>query len=54
MVIDWSKYCHEIEHLEPHGLRFRPEPSTHPNCTLTGMLGNNAERSVSRPVDSVR
>ena len=64
LVIDWSKYCHEIEHvdleqrsaivqpgvvldvlnahLEPHGLRFGPEPSTHPNCTLGGMLGNNS------------
>src|ERR671939_456386 len=64
VVIDWSKYCHEIEHvdlearsaivqpgvvldvlnarLEPHGLRFGPEPSTHPNCTLGGMLGNNS------------
>src|SRR5919202_2970801 len=64
LIIDWSKYCHEIEHvdlehrsvivqpgvvldvlnaaLEPHGLRFGPEPSTHPNCTLGGMLGNNS------------
>ena len=64
VVIDWSKYCNEIEHvdleahsaivqpgvvldvlnahLEPHGLRFGPEPSTHPNCTLGGMLGNNS------------
>src|SRR5918912_909067 len=64
LVIDWSKYCHDIEHvdlehrsaivqpgvvldvlnahLEPHGLRFGPEPSTHPNCTLGGMLGNNS------------
>src|SRR5918912_355745 len=64
LVIDWSKYCHEIEHvdvearsaivqpgivldvlnarLEPHGLRFGPEPSTHPTCTLGGMLGNNS------------
>ncbi len=28
--------------LAQHGLRFGPEPSTHPNCTLGGMIGNNS------------
>ncbi|HEX5087590.1 MAG TPA: FAD-binding and (Fe-S)-binding domain-containing protein [Nocardioides sp.] len=28
--------------LEPAGLRFGPEPATHPNCTLGGMIGNNS------------
>ena len=28
--------------LEPHGLRFGPEPATHMNCTLGGMIGNNS------------
>ncbi|GAB7005725.1 FAD-binding and (Fe-S)-binding domain-containing protein [Nocardioides sp. AN3] len=28
--------------LEPTGLRFGPEPATHPNCTLGGMIGNNS------------
>ena len=28
--------------LEPHGLRFGPEPATHQNCTLGGMIGNNS------------
>src|SRR5689334_6516231 len=28
--------------LEPHGLRYGPEPATHPNCTLGGMIGNNS------------
>jgi FAD/FMN-containing dehydrogenase/Fe-S oxidoreductase len=28
--------------LKPTGLRFGPEPSTHPNCTLGGMIGNNS------------
>ncbi len=26
----------------PHGLRFGPDPSTHPRCTIGGMIGNNA------------
>ena len=25
-----------------HGLRYGPEPATHPNCTLGGMIGNNS------------
>ena len=28
--------------LEQTGLRFGPEPATHPNCTLGGMIGNNS------------
>ena len=28
--------------LAPTGLRYGPEPSTHPNCTLGGMIGNNS------------
>ncbi|MDR7276139.1 FAD-binding and (Fe-S)-binding domain-containing protein [Catenuloplanes atrovinosus] len=26
----------------PHGVRFGPDPSTHPRCTIGGMVGNNA------------
>jgi FAD/FMN-containing dehydrogenase/Fe-S oxidoreductase len=28
--------------LGPTGLRFGPEPATHPNCTIGGMIGNNS------------
>ncbi|MGN6782471.1 MAG: FAD-binding and (Fe-S)-binding domain-containing protein [Marmoricola sp.] len=28
--------------LAEHGLRFGPEPATHANCTLGGMIGNNS------------
>jgi FAD/FMN-containing dehydrogenase/Fe-S oxidoreductase len=28
--------------LAPTGLRFGPEPATHPNCALGGMIGNNS------------
>ncbi|MBO0846938.1 MAG: FAD-binding oxidoreductase [Nocardioides sp.] len=28
--------------LEPTGLRFGPEPATHQNCTIGGMIGNNS------------
>src|SRR3954453_6862058 len=28
--------------LAPTGPRFGPEPATHPNCTLGGMIGNNS------------
>jgi FAD/FMN-containing dehydrogenase/Fe-S oxidoreductase len=30
------------DHLKRHGLRFGPEPATHMNCTLGGMIGNNS------------
>jgi FAD/FMN-containing dehydrogenase/Fe-S oxidoreductase len=30
------------DQLAPFGLRFGPEPATHPNCTLGGMIGNNS------------
>src|SRR4051794_22694624 len=30
------------QRLERHGLRFGPEPATHMNCTLGGMIGNNS------------
>jgi len=64
VVIDWSKYCNQVEsvdaasrtcvvqpgivldilnkELAPTGLRFGPEPATHMNCTLGGMIGNNS------------
>jgi FAD/FMN-containing dehydrogenase/Fe-S oxidoreductase len=64
VVIDWSKYCHQIEsvdrreetcvvqpgivldmlnkQLAPTGLRYGPEPATHMNCTIGGMIGNNS------------
>ncbi len=29
-------------HLKPYNLRFGPEPATHMNCTLGGMIGNNS------------
>jgi FAD/FMN-containing dehydrogenase/Fe-S oxidoreductase len=28
--------------LEKYGLRYGPEPATHPNCTIGGMIGNNS------------
>ncbi|HLR86073.1 MAG TPA: FAD-binding oxidoreductase, partial [Nocardioidaceae bacterium] len=28
--------------LAPHGLRFGPEPATHMNCAIGGMIGNNS------------
>ncbi|MEU3685504.1 FAD-binding and (Fe-S)-binding domain-containing protein [Streptomyces sp. NPDC030592] len=28
--------------LAPYGLRYGPEPATHPNCTIGGMIGNNS------------
>ncbi len=28
--------------LAEHGLRYGPQPSTHPNCALGGMIGNNS------------
>jgi FAD/FMN-containing dehydrogenase/Fe-S oxidoreductase len=30
------------QQLEKHGLRYGPEPATHPNCTIGGMIGNNS------------
>lgn len=27
---------------KPYGVRFGPDPSTHPRCTIGGMIGNNA------------
>jgi FAD/FMN-containing dehydrogenase/Fe-S oxidoreductase len=30
------------EQLAPTGLRFGPEPATHMNCTIGGMIGNNS------------
>jgi FAD/FMN-containing dehydrogenase/Fe-S oxidoreductase len=80
VVLDWSKYCHRIEHVDPerrtcvvqpgvvldvlndrlreHGLRYGPEPSTHPNCTIGGMLGNNScgatAQRYGKTVDNIR
>ncbi|ATY11699.1 FAD-binding oxidoreductase [Amycolatopsis sp. AA4] len=64
VVLDWSKYCSELESVDADnrtcvvqpgivlddlnrqladtGLRFGPEPATHMNCTLGGMIGNNS------------
>ena len=43
--------------VAPHGLRFGPDPSTHPRCTIGGMIGNNACGSralgYGRTVDNV-
>jgi len=40
------------------GLRFGPEPATHPNCTLGGMIGNNScgatAQRTGKVVDNVR
>ncbi len=30
------------DQLAPYGLRYGPEPATHMNCTLGGMIGNNS------------
>ncbi|HEY2300209.1 MAG TPA: FAD-binding oxidoreductase, partial [Jatrophihabitans sp.] len=30
------------DQLSRYGLRYGPEPATHPNCTLGGMIGNNS------------
>jgi len=41
----------------PYGLRFGPDPSTHPRCTIGGMIGNNACGSralgYGRTVDNI-
>jgi FAD/FMN-containing dehydrogenase/Fe-S oxidoreductase len=44
--------------LAPTGLRFGPEPATHQNCTLGGMIGNNScgatAQRTGKVVDNVR
>jgi FAD/FMN-containing dehydrogenase/Fe-S oxidoreductase len=46
------------QQLEPHGLRFGPEPATHQNCTLGGMIGNNScgatAQRTGKVVDNIR
>jgi FAD/FMN-containing dehydrogenase len=80
LVIDWTKYCHHLESVDPDertcivqpgivldelnrqlaptGLRFGPEPATHPNCTLGGMIGNNScgatAQRTGKVVDNIR
>src|SRR5699024_98564 len=43
--------------LAEHGLRFGPEPATHMNCTLGGMIGNNScgatAQRTGKTVDNV-
>jgi FAD/FMN-containing dehydrogenase/Fe-S oxidoreductase len=43
--------------LEPYGLRYGPEPATHANCTLGGMIGNNScgatAQAYGKVVDNV-
>ncbi|MFJ8080116.1 FAD-binding and (Fe-S)-binding domain-containing protein [Streptomyces sp. NPDC096205] len=79
VVLDWSKYCHQLEsvdteartcvvqpgivpdelnrRLAPHGLRFGPEPATHMNCTIGGMIGNNScgatAQATGKVVDNI-
>jgi NAD-dependent dihydropyrimidine dehydrogenase PreA subunit len=40
------------------GLRFGPEPATHPNCTIGGMIGNNScgatAQRTGKVVDNIR
>jgi FAD/FMN-containing dehydrogenase/Fe-S oxidoreductase len=44
--------------LQHTGLRFGPEPATHPNCTLGGMIGNNScgatAQRTGKVVDNIR
>ncbi|MBO0827255.1 MAG: FAD-binding protein [Streptosporangiales bacterium] len=44
--------------LEPYGLMFGPKPSTHANCALGGMIGNNScgstAQAYGKVVDNVR
>jgi FAD/FMN-containing dehydrogenase/Fe-S oxidoreductase len=80
VVIDFSKYCHQVVSVDPdartcvvepgivldalnrqldtYGLRFGPEPATHMNCTLGGMIGNNScgatAQRTGKVVDNVR
>jgi FAD/FMN-containing dehydrogenase/Fe-S oxidoreductase len=39
--------------LAQHGLRFGPEPATHANCTLGGMIGNNSCGSTAQRTGKV-
>jgi FAD/FMN-containing dehydrogenase/Fe-S oxidoreductase len=39
--------------LARHGIRYGPEPSTHPNCTLGGMIGNNSCGSTAQRTGKV-
>jgi FAD/FMN-containing dehydrogenase/Fe-S oxidoreductase len=44
--------------LEPYGLMYGPKPSTHANCTLGGMVGNNScgstAQAYGKVVDNIR
>src|SRR3954453_520857 len=44
--------------LAPTGLRYGPEPATHPNCTIGGMIGNNScgatAQRTGKVVDNLR
>lgn len=46
------------DHLAVHGLMFGPRPSTHPSCTIGGMVGNNScgatAQAYGKTVDNVR
>ncbi|MGH3165291.1 MAG: FAD-binding and (Fe-S)-binding domain-containing protein, partial [Trebonia sp.] len=46
------------DHLKPHRLRFGPEPATHMNCTLGGMIGNNScgatAQRTGKVVDNIK
>lgn len=46
------------EQLRPFDLRFGPEPATHMNCTIGGMIGNNScgatAQAYGKVVDNVR
>ncbi|GAA4131435.1 FAD-binding and (Fe-S)-binding domain-containing protein [Actinomadura keratinilytica] len=44
--------------LAPHGLQYGPRPSTHANCTIGGMIGNNScgstAQAYGKVVDNIR
>lgn len=44
--------------LAPYGLEYGPRPSTHPNCTIGGMIGNNScgasAQRTGKVVDNLR
>ena len=46
------------EQLAEYGLRYGPEPATHMNCTLGGMIGNNScgttAQRTGKVVDNIR